>query len=1653
MDKAFATDFGDASNFFYGNQFNPPGNGDASGGDDAAIEFPDELNNTTPNTNNNAMNPAQMNNAMLMQQQQQQYAAQFNPMLAAGYSSQFQMNPQLFMSQMTPQQRQYLQQQQYMMMQHQQRLLMAHQQQAAQSAAMLQAANANANANAAASVPPTPTPAPTSAPPTPAAPATTWQSPNDNPSRREVITRIIHFLQSQKPNAPPDWMRRLPQMAKKLEESLYRNAASKAEYMDPNTLKQRLQVVARSFHTMKQATATPATPQQPTSTPSRPATPTPVPTQGNLMQTFRARVGQIAALVAAPTAAQYNQRVQHMMGQLEQFRPMLVKQHHRLLLLRHATWCHSAECKVTDCAEMKTLWTHMPTCGQMSQCGVQHCISSKYLLSHFQQCSLGPCLVCQIVRVPLEAKDAAGQLIADPAVALTHLRQLQQAQQQAKLNATPRAADNNKPETLKRSASQMSIDTSSTSMQSLLQTPTQPPKPSPTQPAAVQQSGMMQPQPGMMPQQAGMVPQQPGMVPQQPGMMTQHPGMMQPQPNMMQPQPGMMPHQPGMMPQQPGMMPQQPGMMPQQPGMMPQHPGMMPQQPGMMQPNMVAMQQQQLMLQQKQQIEVLKKRFSEWTPEQLHAHSKKLEALAESLRSHMQKSAVDANKQMELFQGSMDPAARQRYQHAAMDAQRQLQDFKAKYQRCLTQYKIISFTIQSRSASISTPPTPPAPASTPPSATTTVATPPETTTMSPENAKPEPAAKKMKPELKPEVAMPADEPPGEAASPSTYMLPQMTDMEIRAHVASLQSQHCASLTVAQLKKKLEPLLRSMMDHKFGWVFSSPVDPIALNIPNYFDIIRRPMDFGTIKKKLDANLYKHLAPFAADVRLTFRNAMTYNNEESDVHQLAKDMLGDFNAELSKVEKEVAADEASARARDGACKLCGMESMVFEPAILYCNGECNTRIRRNCYYYCAPDNKYHCCTNCFPALPESISAPSNDGGPYEKSGLVRKKNDEVHEEPWVQCDHCNQWVHQVCALFHHKPGSESNEKTTTMSTAFHCPECLLSLRAKSPSAFPLEKKLLSAKHLPRSKLSDFLERRVQHLLAKEAEADPSTGKADALVIRQVSNIEKQLIVRDKMYARYKEHKIPSEHRFKSKCLCMFQETHGVSVLLFGMYVHEFDEQESAANQRRVYVSYLDSVNYLEPVHLRTKVYHEILIGYLEFVKQRGFHTAHIWACPPLKGDDYILYCHPESQKTPKSDRLRQWYVQMLLKAKEEGIVVDIHNMYDEYWSHAGASPMALPYFEGDYWVGLAEDLIEKMDEEEKADVKTKKPAKASINKLSKPNKRQGKDKDKSEAEVIDFSDPLMAKLGEVIKPMKEDFLVVNLFPCCKNCKSVVGAGTVWKETKPAPKTSAAFVCDSCYQASPLPEAAWVPTPLPLVLRDKCVDPDELVESEVFDTRQAFLSLCQANHYQFDDLRRAKHTSMMTLYHVGQPPNGYVYSCNVCSADITSGTRWHCNTCPDYDVCESCHTKKAQVHVHILEAIGTLNETMRKAREERAKSIALHMQLLVHASSCNAEKGNCTSLNCEKMKELLRHGGNCKLRATGGCTICRRVWALLQIHARQCRNAECSVPRCKDLREHLRKLALQQQLMDDRRRAAVTEQYRQLNTTEAPVEGASA
>ena len=88
--------------------------------------------------------------------------------------------------------------------------------------------------------------------------------------------------------------------------------------------------------------------------------------------------------------------------------------------------------------------------------------------------------------------------------------------------------------------------------------------------------------------------------------------------------------------------------------------------------------------------------------------------------------------------------------------------------------------------------------------------------------------------------------------------------------------------------------------------------------------------------------------------------------------------------------------------------------------------------------------------------------------------------------------------------------------------------------------------------------------------------------------------------------------------------------MSLLLFNTChcycLQEYGSDAPMPNTRRVYIAYLDSVHFFRPRHFRTSVYHEILLGYLDYMKKLGFTLAHIWACPPSEGDDYIFHSHP-------------------------------------------------------------------------------------------------------------------------------------------------------------------------------------------------------------------------------------------------------------------------------------------------------------------------------------------------------------------------------------------------------------------------------------------
>eukprot|EP00123_Amoebidium_parasiticum_P013776 comp22144_c1_seq1/m.32428 comp22144_c1_seq1/g.32428 ORF comp22144_c1_seq1/g.32428 comp22144_c1_seq1/m.32428 type:complete len:687 (-) comp22144_c1_seq1:339-2399(-) len=80
------------------------------------------------------------------------------------------------------------------------------------------------------------------------------------------------------------------------------------------------------------------------------------------------------------------------------------------------------------------------------------------------------------------------------------------------------------------------------------------------------------------------------------------------------------------------------------------------------------------------------------------------------------------------------------------------------------------------------------------------------------------------------------------------------------------------------EKVLVPTLLKMPD---AWPFQKPVDPVALNLPDYHDIVKHPMDLGTVKAKLARLEYQTTDECLRDIDLVFGNCRLYNKPGSDI----------------------------------------------------------------------------------------------------------------------------------------------------------------------------------------------------------------------------------------------------------------------------------------------------------------------------------------------------------------------------------------------------------------------------------------------------------------------------------------------------------------------------------------------------------------------------------------------------------------------------------------------------------------------------------------------------------------------------------------------------------------------------------------------------
>ncbi|WVZ61083.1 hypothetical protein U9M48_011009 [Paspalum notatum var. saurae] len=686
----------------------------------------------------------------------------------------------------------------------------------------------------------------------------------------------------------------------------------------------------------------------------------------------------------------------------------------------------------------------------------------------------------------------------------------------------------------------------------------------------------------------------------------------------------------------------------------------------------------------------------------------------------------------------------------------------------------------------------------------------------------------------------------------------------------------------------------------------------------------------------------------------------------------------------------------------CSMCGMEKILFEPPPRFC-ALCFKIINSSGSYYVEVENgseKNSICSKCHHL--------SSSRAKYQKRCNYAETDAEA--EWWVQCDKCRAWQHEICALFNRKCEGAKGE--------FTCAKCLIKEKDSGDIHVLDSSTILGARELPRTKLSDHIEQRLSERLNHDRQQRASTsGKSaeevpgvEGLTVRVVSSAERVLQVQPRFHEFFKQEKYPGEFAYKSKAILLFQKIEGVDVCLFAMYVQEYGSDCPLPNQRHVYLAYIDSVKYFRPEiksasgeALRTFVYHEILIGYLDYCKKRGFVSCSIWACPSTKRDDYVLYCHPTVQKMPKSDKLRSWYQNLIKKALKEGVVVERNTLSDFFLQptnecKANISAACLPYCENDFWPGEAERLLEKKDDNASQKKETQ------VGRLLRVAKRDDR---KGNLEDI----LLVHKLGERMRTMKEDFIMLCLQQFCKHCHQPIISGRSWVCTS----CKNFHLCDKCHaeeqntaqkdrhpattkqkhgfqriEVEPLPETD---------------DGDPTMESKYFDSRIDFLKHCQDNQFQFDTLRRAKHSTMMILYYLHNS------ACSACHRTVDQCLVWRCLECLGRTFCDPCYKQNGEsLHIHELRQI----DTSRTLQERTAQD---YIEGLVHASRC-FDPRNCTHKVCLTLKKLFFHGVRCGIRARNqrGCMKCVFMWKILLSHSKDCTNVDCSVPRCRDIKAYM-------------------------------------
>jgi len=151
------------------------------------------------------------------------------------------------------------------------------------------------------------------------------------------------------------------------------------------------------------------------------------------------------------------------------------------------------------------------------------------------------------------------------------------------------------------------------------------------------------------------------------------------------------------------------------------------------------------------------------------------------------------------------------------------------------------------------------------------------------------------------------------------------DHELEDSWAVIADEESQNSRRASVSGTLNKMLAAISKHKWAYPFKRPVTD--KEAPDYKEIITNPMDFATLKRRVETGQVSDVSTLVNDLNLIFDNAMKYNGEGTDYYKMAmtlKDLVAHqqtlynvWQAEQQPTETKaaaaVAAEDTGARRR--------------------------------------------------------------------------------------------------------------------------------------------------------------------------------------------------------------------------------------------------------------------------------------------------------------------------------------------------------------------------------------------------------------------------------------------------------------------------------------------------------------------------------------------------------------------------------------------------------------------------------------------------------------------------------------------------------------------------------------------------------------------